>query len=78
MVPKKFTSYRGQGESGLQRFPGKIFKEKMKIFFRENAIASNKKPVWIEIECHVYLLSDVPPGRRPGTNARILINQGFF
>ena len=32
MVPKKFTSYRGQGESGLQRFPGKIFKEKMKIF----------------------------------------------
>ena len=64
MVPKKFTSYRGQGESGLQRFPGKIFKEITLRFF--SGIASNNKQVWIEIECHVYLTTDVPPG----TNAR--------
>ena len=67
---KKFTSYRGQGESGLQRFPGKIFKEKKLDFLREIAIASNNKQMWIEIEDHIYLVTDVPPGRRPGTNAR--------
>ena len=32
MVLRKFTSYRGQGEFGVQRFPGKILKEKNQIF----------------------------------------------
>ena len=41
------------------------------IFCREIAIASNNKQMWIEIEGHVYLVTDVPPGRRPGTNACI-------
>ena len=29
--------------------------------------------MWIEIEDHIYLVTDVPPGRRPGTNACITI-----
>jgi len=66
MVPKKLTSYRGQGESG---FPEKTSKKFFLDFFREIAIASNNKQMWIEIEGYVYLATDVPLGRRPGTNA---------
>ena len=72
MVPRKFTSYRDQGESGVVRFPGKILIETKLRFFRENAIASVYKKMWIEVECHISLVTVVSPGRRPGTTLNIL------
>ena len=51
MVPRKFTSYRGQGESGVQQFSGKIFskEKKLRFFSGKNSIASDNKQMWIEI-----------------------------
>ena len=56
-------------------FPEKSSKKNIKIYFpgKCNCLKNNKQ-VWIEIECHVYLTTDVPPSRRPGTNARNQIN----
>ena len=61
MDPRKFTSYRGQGGSVVVRFPRKILKEKKLVFFWENAIASDNKQLWIEIERHISFATVASP-----------------
>ena len=36
-----------------------VNRNRVKIFFRENAIASDNKHMWIEIECHISLVKVV-------------------